>query len=121
MRVVCCHVAVLASYPTTSGRREGIPVALMEAMMSGLPVVASGLSGIPELVMHERTGFLVPPGDPWSLADRLECLADAPVLRRAFGEAGRAHVVESFDLRENARVLLHEVERRLRASHHRDT
>jgi glycosyltransferase involved in cell wall biosynthesis len=119
--VSAADVAVLASYPTTSGRREGIPVALMEAMMSGLPVVASGLSGIPELVMHERTGFLVPPGDPWSLADRLECLADAPDLRRAFGEAGRAHVVESFDLRENARVLLHEVERRLRASHHRDT
>jgi glycosyltransferase involved in cell wall biosynthesis len=92
----------------------------MEAMMSGLPVVASGLSGIPELVVHERTGFLVPPGDPWMLADRLECLADAPALRRSLGEAGRARVAEAFDLRGNARVLLGEIERHLRASRNRD-
>jgi glycosyltransferase involved in cell wall biosynthesis/peptidoglycan/xylan/chitin deacetylase (PgdA/CDA1 family) len=118
--VSAADVAVLASHPTRSGRREGIPVALMEAMMSGLPVVASGLSGIPELVVHERTGFLVPPGDPWTLADRLECLADAPLLRRSLGEAGRARVAEEFDLPRNARVLLGEIERRLRASRHRD-
>jgi glycosyltransferase involved in cell wall biosynthesis len=118
--VSAADVAVLASYPTRSGRREGIPVALMEAMMSGLPVVASGLSGIPELVLHERTGFLVPPGDPWALSERLECLADAPLLRRRFGEAGRARVAEAFDLRGNVRLLLGEVERRLSASRHRD-
>jgi glycosyltransferase involved in cell wall biosynthesis len=118
--VSAAEVAVLASYPTSSGRREGIPVALMEAMMSGLPVVASGLSGIPELVVHERTGFLVPPGDPWMLADLLECLADAPALRRRLGEAGRARVAEAFDLPGNARVLLGEIERRLEASRYRD-
>jgi colanic acid/amylovoran biosynthesis glycosyltransferase len=118
--VSAADVAVLASYPTSSGRREGIPVALMEAMMSGLPVVASGLSGIPELVVHERTGFLVPPGDPWALADRLECLADAPALRRSLGVAGRARVAEAFDLQGNARVLLGEIERRLQASRNRD-
>jgi glycosyltransferase involved in cell wall biosynthesis len=118
--VSAADVAVLASYPTPSGRREGIPVALMEAMMSGLPVVASGLSGIPELVLHERTGFLVPPGDPWTLAERLECLADAPLLRRSLGEAGRARVAEAFDLRGNARLLLGEVEQRLAASRCRD-
>jgi glycosyltransferase involved in cell wall biosynthesis len=118
--VSAADVAVLASYPTSSGRREGIPVALMEAMMSGLPVVASGLSGIPELVAHERTGFLVPPGDPWALADRLECLADAPALRRSLGEAGRARVAEAFDLRGNARVLLGEIQARLQASRDRD-
>jgi glycosyltransferase involved in cell wall biosynthesis len=118
--VSAADVAVLASYPTRSGRREGIPVALMEAMMSGLPVVASGLSGIPELVVHEHTGFLVPPGDPWTLADRLACLADAPLLRHRLGEAGRARVAKEFDLLGNARVLLGEIERRLDASHHRD-
>jgi glycosyltransferase involved in cell wall biosynthesis len=118
--VSAADVAVLASYPTRSGRREGIPVALMEAMMSGLPVVASGMSGIPELVVHERTGFLVPPGDPWALADRLACLADAPLLRRTLGEAGRARVAREFDLLGNARVLLGEIERRLDASHLRD-
>lgn len=102
-------VAVLASYPTASGRREGIPVALMEAMMSRLPVVASGLSGIPELVEDGRTGFLVPPGDAESLAERLECLAGAPPLRRRLGEAGRERVTSQFDQREGARLLLRHI------------
>ncbi|HUF76927.1 MAG TPA: glycosyltransferase [Longimicrobiales bacterium] len=102
-------VAVLASYPTADGRREGIPVALMEAMMSGLPVVASGLSGIPELVDHGHTGYLVAPGDPWSLADRLEELAASPELRRRMGAAGRCKVVTEFDLTRTARLLLQEI------------
>jgi glycosyltransferase involved in cell wall biosynthesis len=71
--------------------------------------------------VHEQTGFLVPPGDPWTLADRLECLADAPALRRSLGEAGRARVAEAFDLPGNARVLLGEIERRLPASRNRDS
>lgn len=98
-------VAVLASIPTPSGRREGIPVALMEAMMSELPVVASGVSGIPELVRDGQTGFLVPPGDPWSLADRLERLARDPALRTRFGAAGRRVVATDFDLETGSRLL----------------
>jgi glycosyltransferase involved in cell wall biosynthesis len=104
-------VAVLASNPTRSGKREGIPVALMEAMMSGLPVVASALSGIPELVEDERTGFLVPPGDPLALADRLERLVGVPELRRRLGAAGRAKVATEFDIHEGARLLLGEITR----------
>jgi glycosyltransferase involved in cell wall biosynthesis len=114
-------VAVLASYPTRSGRREGIPVALMEAMMSGLPVVASALSGVPELVEDQRTGFLVPPGDPWSLADRLRILARAPQLRRRMGSRGRSKVLAQFDQARGAQRLLREVDRRARASRSRDT
>jgi glycosyltransferase involved in cell wall biosynthesis len=98
--------AVLASYPTRSGKREGIPVALMEAMASGLSVVASGLSGIPELVQHERTGLLVAPGDPWSLADALARLAGDAKLRTRLGEAARTQVAEEFEIRRNARTLL---------------
>jgi glycosyltransferase involved in cell wall biosynthesis len=97
--------AVLASYPTRSGKREGIPVALMEAMAIGLPVVASGLSGIPELVEHERTGLLVAPGDPWALAEALACLARDATLRTRLGEAARAKVAEEFEIRRNARAL----------------
>lgn len=98
-------VAVLPSVPTPSGRREGIPVALMEAMMSGLPVVASGVSGIPELVRDGETGFLVPPGDPWRLADRLEELALSPGSRALLGDGGRAVVEREFDLEKGARLL----------------
>lgn len=115
------EVAVLASYPTASGRREGIPVAIMEAMMSGLPVVASALSGIPELVDHGQTGFLVPPGDPWALADRIECLAVAPTLRARLGAAGRAKVASEFDLVGSARILLHEIGAAVIASRFRDS
>ena len=109
-------VAVLPSYPTACGRREGIPVALMEAMMSGLPVVASGLSGIPELVEHGRTGYLVAPGDPWSLADRLAELAAAPELRQRMGAAGRCKVLTDFDLTRTARLLLQQIECRAAVS-----
>ncbi len=104
-------VLVLASYPTPSGKREGIPVALMEGMMSGLPVVASGLSGIPELVEDGRTGYLVPPGDPWTLAERLERLAVTPELGPSLGAAGRKKVLAEFDLRTGARLLLRQIGR----------
>lgn len=102
-------VSVLASHPTRSGKREGIPVALMEAMACGLPVVASSLSGIPELVDDGRTGFLVSPGDADAIAERLECLAGAPALRARMGRAAREKVGSSFDLRVGARLLYHHV------------
>ena len=104
-------VFVLASHPTRSGRREGIPVALMEAMMSELPVVASALSGIPELVDDGRTGYLAPSGDPDALAERLERFVGEPALRRAFGRAGRAKVEAEFDIVQGARNLLGEMGR----------
>ncbi len=98
--------AVLASHPTRSGKREGIPVALMEAMAAGLPVVATAISGIPELVQAGVTGFLVPSGDPRALADALERLASDPDLRDRMGRAGRARVMRDFDLRANAARLV---------------
>jgi glycosyltransferase involved in cell wall biosynthesis len=97
---------VLASQQTRSGKREGIPVALMEAMATGLPVVASALSGIPELVEDGRTGLLVPPADPHALADALVRLTVDPEGRWRMGAAARRKVLADFDLRENARQLL---------------
>ena len=99
------HVVAVPSIPTMSGRREGIPVVLMEAMASGTPVVASGISGIPELVQDERSGLLVPPRDPAALADALERLNDDPALRQRLGLAGRDKVVREFDLSTNAAEL----------------
>ncbi len=104
-------VFVLASHPTRSGRREGIPVALMEAMMSELPVVASAISGIPELVEDGVTGYLVPSGDPEALASRLARFVGKPALRRAFGRSGRAKVEADFDILQGARSLLLEMGR----------
>lgn len=100
------HVAVLASSPTREGKREGIPVALMEAMACGLPVVATAISGIPELVESGQTGFLVPPQRPDLLADRLVELAQDPSLRTRLGATGRHKVLAEYDIRHNARRLL---------------
>jgi glycosyltransferase involved in cell wall biosynthesis len=97
---------VAPSVPTRSGKREGIPVVLMEAMSAGLPVVASRLSGIPELVEDGVSGLLVPPGDAGALADALRWLHDDPSLRRRLGLAGREKVLEEFDVRRNAAELV---------------
>ncbi len=98
-------VVSVPSVPTTSGRREGIPVVLMEAMGSGIPVVASGISGIPELVRDGENGLLVPPRDPAQLAQALERLHRDPSLRHLLGQAGRATVLQEFDLQANAARL----------------
>ena len=96
----------LASTPTRAGRREGIPVSLMEAMASGLPVVATAITGIPELVDSGVSGFLVPPGDPSALADALQALERDSTLRERMGRAGREKVVREFNLQVNAQRLL---------------
>ena len=98
-------VVVLASVPTRSGKREGIPVALMEAMASGLPVVASEISGIPELVESGRTGLLVPPGDVALLADAIHVLKEREEMRHRMGRAGREKVLREFNLRTSAAQL----------------
>jgi glycosyltransferase involved in cell wall biosynthesis len=98
-------VLVAPSVPTKRGKREGIPVALMEAMSGGVPVVASDLSGIPELVENEATGLLVPPRDARALADALRRLHDDPSFRRRLGLAGREKVVREFDVRKSASAL----------------
>jgi glycosyltransferase involved in cell wall biosynthesis len=103
--------AVLASAPTRSGKREGIPVALMEAMSAGLPVVASRTGGIPELVNHEQSGFLVTPGDSAALADALERLALDASLRERMGRAGRETILREFDQERCAADLVGLIQR----------
>lgn len=98
-------VAVCPSVRTPQGHREGIPVALMEAMACGLPVIASRLSGIPELVIDGETGILIEPGDSGALAEALALLARDPQRRERLGQAGRQRVTEAFDVRTSARAL----------------
>ncbi len=57
---------------TAAGKMEGIPVSLMEAMICEVPVVATSISGIPELVLDGETGFLVAPENSAALADAIE-------------------------------------------------
>jgi glycosyltransferase involved in cell wall biosynthesis len=77
---------------------EGLPGAIMEAMCAGLPVVASRVGGIPELVQEGLTGHLVPPGDPDALVHAILYLAQNPTARIRMGEAGFARITADFSL-----------------------
>jgi glycosyltransferase involved in cell wall biosynthesis len=103
--IEAADVVVLPSVVTKSGMMDGIPVALMEAMACGVPVISTRVSGIPELVQDGRTGLLVPPKDARALADALERLHRDPDLARRLAERGREHVLERFNLVRNARAL----------------
>lgn len=100
------NALVAPSVPAAGGRREGIPVVLMEAMASGLPVVASAISGIPELVTDEVSGLLVPPRDPGRLAEALGRLWADPEWACRLGSAGRAKIIAEYDLNANSAQLL---------------
>jgi glycosyltransferase involved in cell wall biosynthesis len=85
---------------------EGMPGAVMQAMATGLPVVATDVAGTNELVGEGVTGYLVPPKDPAALADRLQRLLADPGLRVRMGEAGRTRIRAEFSVEQM--VLRHE-------------
>lgn len=88
----------LPSIITERGGREGIPVALMEAMAMELPVVSTRTAGIPELVEHQAEGVLVPQKDPNSLASALELLLIDKDLRTRMGSAARRKITREFNI-----------------------
>jgi|CXWL01.1.fsa_nt_gi colanic acid/amylovoran biosynthesis glycosyltransferase len=91
------HVLVAPSLTSEGGDQEGIPNAIKEAMASGLPVVSTFHSGIPELVTDRVSGFLVPERDALSLAEALTYLISNPEICNQMGQAGRRQVEEKFD------------------------
>lgn len=88
-----------------SGKMEGIPVSLMEAMACSLPVVATCISGVPELVRHEKTGWLVPEKDSAALADAITFMFSHEEQARVLAEAGRKLVLKSFGIIDNTEML----------------
>jgi len=84
---------------------EGLPVVYMEALASRIPVVASRVAGVPELVEDGVTGYAVPPGDVATLADRIIRLMDNPTAARDMGLAGRSVVEAEFDIAREGRWL----------------
>jgi colanic acid/amylovoran biosynthesis glycosyltransferase len=91
------HVLVAPSLTAGSGDQEGIPNAIKEAMASGLPVISTFHSGIPELVTDGVSGLLVPERDAASLADALAYLISHPEICKEMGQAGRRQVEQKFD------------------------
>jgi glycosyltransferase involved in cell wall biosynthesis len=95
-QTAAADVAVLTSV------KEGMPRALMEAMATGVPVIATDVQGSREVVVEGQTGFLVPLGDSVALAERLARLLDSPSLRAEMGARGAEHARRHFD---EARVV----------------
>lgn len=93
---------VLACAVTDGGGRDGIPVALMEALAMEVPVVSTSVSGIPELVRHDETGLLVPQKDPVALAAAIARLAQDEFLRHRLATNGRTLVEREYDIWKNA-------------------
>jgi glycosyltransferase involved in cell wall biosynthesis len=87
---------------TLPSRFEGLPMSVIEAMLTGLPVVASNVRGPAEQVIDDVTGIAVPPGDPAALAAALARLARDPDLRARMGQAGRQRALDRYD---EAKVL----------------
>ncbi len=93
------------SVTSRSGDAEGLGMVNIEAMALGTPVVSTFHTAIPEAVLHEETGILVPEADADALAIALtRCLEDESLARR-FGENGIAHVHRTFDIRKQCRSL----------------
>jgi glycosyltransferase involved in cell wall biosynthesis len=86
--------ADLFVFPSLWNELFGMPTA--EANSCGVPVVTSRIAGLPEVVEHEKTGLLVPPGDPTALADAIIRLLEDEELRRSMGQAGRERVLQHF-------------------------
>ncbi len=85
-------IFVLPSYS------EGVSLALLEAMAAGLPVIATNVGGLPEVVTDGDNGLLIPPKDPEALAEALARLLDAPDFAKKLGENARRQVREHFSL-----------------------
>jgi colanic acid/amylovoran biosynthesis glycosyltransferase len=100
------HILMAPSVTSSDGDQEGIPNVVKEAMVSGLPVISTLHSGIPELVADGISGFLVPERDVDSLADSLTYLIDHPEAWAEMGRQGRHIVKDRFDITKlNNRLL----------------
>jgi glycosyltransferase involved in cell wall biosynthesis len=85
---------------------EGLSSAILSAMAAALPIVATTVGGIPELVRHEENGLLVPPADPVALAQAIQRLADNPAEAVQMGRRGRLRVERQFTLQR----MIHQME-----------
>src|SRR5215210_894813 len=110
MQVGDWNILVLPSIVTDSGEKEGIPVAIIEAMSCRVPVVSTMTGGIPELFEGVDDALLVPPEDPAALAEAMERLIEIPGLRERLIESGRRRVEAGFAVEQVVAELAKRIE-----------
>ena len=99
------HLFLLPSVTARNGDREGIPTVIVEAQASGMPVLSTWHSGIPEVVLHEESGLLVPERDLEALTSALNDLLDHPERWAEMGRRGRRRVEVAFSIHREVRRL----------------
>jgi colanic acid/amylovoran biosynthesis glycosyltransferase len=99
------EIFVLPSETASDGDSEGLPMVLGEAAASGIPVVSTWHSGIPEIVLHGETGLLCAEKDSVQLADYLALLLSDSGFGKKLGSQGREHILDCFDIRKQTAKL----------------
>jgi glycosyltransferase involved in cell wall biosynthesis len=84
---------------------EGLGIAALEAMAHGIPVVATNVGGLKEIIVDGETGFLIPAKNPRALADRISELAKDPALREKLGNAARERVADRFSVERESQAI----------------
>ncbi|MCK4666165.1 glycosyltransferase, partial [Candidatus Dependentiae bacterium] len=98
-------IFLLPSITSDTGDQEGIPIVLIEAHATGLPVVSTFHTGIPEIVINGKSGFLVPEKNVDALAERLDFLVSHPALWEKMGKEGREHIEKYFNIKTQIMLL----------------
>ncbi|HAK05788.1 MAG TPA: colanic acid biosynthesis glycosyltransferase WcaL, partial [Spartobacteria bacterium] len=99
-------VFVLPSVIDPDGGMDNLPTVIMEAMATGLPVISTAIGGIPEMVVENETGILVPPGDAGALAHAIEKVIVDLSFARQLGANGHRRAGELFSIEKNAQSLI---------------
>lgn len=103
--LAAANVFVLPSVPEAEGGMDNLPTVIMEAMATGLPVVSTGIGGIPEMVVDNETGFLVQPDNTVALFGAIEKVINDRSLGQRLGQAGRERARDLFSIDKNVRQL----------------
>ena len=104
-RLAAARVLVLPCIAEKSGAKDNLPTVIMEAMAAGLPVVSTPIGGIPEMVLENETGFLVPTGEPAALADAIEKVIVDPSRAQKLGQNAYDRAQTLFSIKKNVSQL----------------
>jgi colanic acid/amylovoran biosynthesis glycosyltransferase len=100
------HVYVLPCVEGKNGNKDGLPVALVEALACGLPVITTPMTGNPEVVKHGMNGFLVPFEDPYKTAEAMRIMLEDTVCYQALSGRARSSIEDYFDSKKTVKALI---------------